>query len=55
MQALERNTDIWQQGSVSMYDIDMVSSLLSLERSVFKCCTLLDQDWEECVLQKRWR
>lgn len=55
MQALERNTDIWQEGSVSVDDTDVAFSLLSLERSVLKCCTLLGRDWKECVLQKRLR
>lgn len=54
MQALERNRDIRQEGSVSMYDrCDILPP--SFERSVLKCCTLLGEDWEECVLQKRWR
>lgn len=39
VQALERNTDVCQEGSVSVDDIDVAFSLLSLERSVLKCCT----------------
>lgn len=55
VQALERNTDICQEGSVSVDDIDVAFSFLSLERSVLKCCTSQVRTGEECVLQKRWR